>query len=65
MYCKLTTYNKMNVCSEGFENPRYVVDLQEITPPRFIKHYNSGHSIYPRATTVARALCRVRTFHIA
>ena len=23
----------MNVCSEGFENPRYVVDLQEITPP--------------------------------
>lgn len=33
MYCKLTTYNKMNVCSEGFKNPRYVVDLQEITPP--------------------------------
>lgn len=33
MYCKLTTYNKMNVCSEGFKNPRYVVDLQAITPP--------------------------------
>lgn len=33
MYCKLTTYNKINVCGEGLKNPRYIVDLQGITPP--------------------------------
>ena len=32
MYCKLTTYNKINVCGEGLKNPRYIVGLQGITP---------------------------------
>lgn len=63
MYCKLTTYNKMNVCNEGFENPRHIVNLQEIL--HSLNTIIAGYSIYPRATTVARVLCRVRTFHIA
>lgn len=41
MYCKLTTYNKMNVCSEGFKNPRYVVDLQEIAPHLQLTNFNN------------------------
>ena len=35
----------MNVCSEGFKNPRYVVDLQEITPPD-LQLTNFNNEIY-------------------
>lgn len=45
MYCKLTTYNKINVCGEGLKNPRYIVGLQGITP-HHLQLTNFNNEIY-------------------